>query len=264
YVEFVKEFNIQLEDFEVSRVFITCKHITTFHDGGAALKKYGLLNLKEVFEKDTPLKIFLAERMISIDVDNRKLIFDGQYYPLFSREEKCPVCFDNNDAHGNSIHSIYEYHEAMILLNNKLSYDKGEIEVFIGNYRGPIEEYSCVKKHSEILNDIDHIIGAISGTTRLSKEWEELQRRTYYILEFDLNISSFENVKNYKDQLIYLGYKIDFEKISQGCLFNIFLIKNSINVITDRDREEYGQILPTVKISYDDLHITKRTWINEE
>jgi hypothetical protein len=267
YIEFVKDFNIHFEQLEVDNVFITCKHITTYHDNGEALRKYGLLNLKEALEKDTPLKAFLAEHKINIDVNNRKFIYDGNQYPLFNWDEKCPICLNETPIQGTSTHCTQKYHESIKLLYNKLYHDKCETEVFIGSYRNSIEDYPCVKNHPEILLNIDNIVKAIGGTAELSKEWEKLQGGTYYILEFDVNIKAFEGInkveryENYKDYCAFLGYECDScgSNIPQKILYNIFLIENSIKVIADRDKEEFGQILPTEKIAYDELRITKHT-----
>ena len=75
YVSFdlAKEFKILLGNINTKKVFITAKHLTTLSDEGSALKKYGLLNLKDVLEKDTPLNQFLQVKNIKFNIDKKKI-----------------------------------------------------------------------------------------------------------------------------------------------------------------------------------------------
>jgi hypothetical protein len=269
YFDFIKDYNIPFAQFDVENVYIRCKHVTTYHDEGRTLKEFGLINLQRVLEKDTLFSRFLAENGIIIDVKNKLFILNGQKYPIFERDDECPFCQNNRICN-------FSYHDAIKLLYIKLYHHKAETEVFFGkddNRR--FENYSCVKRHPEILNQMDDILDALNRNKKLSKKWEKLQNGLYYTLEFDLNISNFETINSkkygegvysnvfeyFKDYLSYSGYKRnDFEedRIPQRLYSNIFLVENSLRLFANM-KIYYGQIFPWVTIDYNDLRITPRS-----
>jgi hypothetical protein len=190
YIDFVKDNNIPFDQFDVENVYIRCKHVTTYHDEGRSLKEFGLINLQRVLEEDTLFRRFLAENGIIIDVGNKLFIFDGQKFPIFERNEECPFCQNNHTCN-------FGYHDGIKHLYVKLYDHKAETEVFLGkDINDRIENYSCVKCHPEILNQIDEILNALDRNDKLVEKWEKLQNGIFYILEFARNIREFETINN--------------------------------------------------------------------
>lgn len=270
YFDFIKDYNIPFDQFDVENVYIRCKHVTTYHDEGRSLKEFGLINLQRLVEEDTLFSRFLAENGIIIDVENKLFILHGQKYPLFGWNEECPICQKKNHF------CNFGYHEAIQALYTKLYNHEGEIEVFFGlDQDEGFEDYSCITRHPEILNQIDDILKALNWNVNLSKKWEALQNESYYILEFDLEMSAFEDInskkladgfyldsfKYFKDYLNYSGYKrseFDEDKIPPNFYSNIFLIENSLRVFANM-KIYYGQILPRVTVDYKNLRLTPIT-----
>ena len=64
-LDFIKKYNIRLNQVDVSNVFLTCKHVTTANDKLESIKKYGLLSLADALTYETLLSVFLQKDNIN-------------------------------------------------------------------------------------------------------------------------------------------------------------------------------------------------------
>lgn len=66
-------------------------HVTTSANDCAAIKKYGILDLKQAYLcKESEIRIFLDQHGIFIDLDNSLLTFNGRSYDITFNSGKCP------------------------------------------------------------------------------------------------------------------------------------------------------------------------------
>lgn len=267
---FVKEFNIPLGNIDTKKVFITAKHLTTLPDEGSALKQYGLLNLKDVLEKDTPLNRFLREKGIKFDIDKKKIKIQEKDIDLFRCNNDCKPC---SIGKSNCSQFSPEYRSAIDRIYIKLYFDKSEIEVFLCGKDDELEKYSCITRYPEFLSNIDKLLRAMQTSITLSREWAELRDGQFYVVEFDVCIRfleyipncvydekpSYEIFENYFDLLGYTKSCFLSDRVPDDFYYNIFLIKNSLDVFFTGKGKEYGQILPTTKIPPKDLRIIRKS-----
>lgn len=268
--DFVKEFNLSVDKIESTNVFITAKHLTTLPDKGLALQKYGLLNLYEVLEKDTPLKRFLRDKGIEFDIAKKQIKIQEKNLDLFYCNGDCKSCsISKKDCDQFST----EYKKAIRHIYIKLYLDKSETEVFLCGKDDELEKYSCVSRHPEFLRNIDKLLAELKLSPNLSKEWTSLNDGQYYILEFDIGIRFLEYIPDYiyAEKPSYDMYENFFnlvgytenQFISGGVpdnfYHNVFLVENSLEVIIIGKGKEYGQILPTAEIPTNELRVVQKS-----
>jgi hypothetical protein len=267
--DFIKNFNLPVDKIDTANVFITAKHITTLSDKGASLKKYGLLNLKDMLEKDTPLSQFLKKKGIKFDVDGKKIIISEMELNLFRCNNDCKPCSFNRKR---CIQFSPEYKKAINLIYIKLYSDKAETEVFLCGKDDEIENYTFIKRYPEFLNNLDNLLTAMQKPLCLSRQWSELQNAQYYILEFDVSIEALELIPDciydekptyevFEKYFDFLGYSENHfvsNLIPNRFYSNVFLVKNSLDVFFGTGKR-YGQIIPETIIPYNDLRILRKS-----
>lgn len=272
---FLQNTNIKLDRISIDDVFLHCKHITTSNDGLESFMRYGLLSLASALSKDTPLKKFLSDNGIEIDVPNMKFQFEGRTSYLHNYHSDCTECFYGScqferinwdgevDIDYKNLHCPFR--EKTRNLSTKLYTDRAEIEVHLSGNDQEIHGYSAVKRYPEILLTIEEMIESVFGTeVELSKKWQNQQNEKYYCVDFDVNIRDFERITfapRYERYLLfpYLEFcSVEYDDLPEcnpNFYGNIFLISKTITALTEGFHSLYGAILPDVEIPFDRLVI---------
>ena len=67
-------------------------HVTTSANKCAAIKKYGILDLKKAYLcKESEIRIFLDQHGVLLDLDKSLLTFNGKSYDISFNSERCPT-----------------------------------------------------------------------------------------------------------------------------------------------------------------------------
>lgn len=264
------------------KTYITCRHAMTVFDGLDYLKKNGLLNLKQMLERETPLYLFLLKNNINIDIEKKVIYYKDASYLILHRYEKCTECifkeyqcesfFNNNLPDYKSC----DYRDKLSFLEGKLYYDKCETEVFIDGTLKDIYGYDSVRYSPEILNTIENITYFYDKKMGdLQSKWRNIPNNRYYILEFDSEINNFELISTngmYErywevgDVLECFGYdEDDFIKgnVSPVLYQNLFILKRLIKNFTWGNDEKYGQLFPTTIIEKNSIRVIREHNVDE-
>lgn len=148
---FIEKFNIDMKHKYYDKTYITCRHAMTVYDGLEYLKKNGLLNLKQMLERKTPLSLFLQKNNINIDIENKVIFYKDASYQILHRDEKCTKCiFEEYQCESFFINNLpdyksCDYRDKLSFLEGKLYYDKCETEVFIDGTLKDIYGYDSVR-----------------------------------------------------------------------------------------------------------------------
>lgn len=152
FLEFIKNFKLDLFKYDSSNVFIRCRHITTSNENLKTFREYGLLNLKQVLTSDTPLKLFLKNNDIEFDIESKLFIYKGKINELFWHDDECKgcnyvECKYTRDIFNKNTTLTYkdiscDYRRSITQLYGKLYKDKAETEVF---YQGNIMKYMTIR-----------------------------------------------------------------------------------------------------------------------
>ena len=284
---FLDKTKILLDVVDIKDVYIHCKHITTSIDGLEYLKKYGLLPLSRLLEERSPLSNFLLEHGITIDIKNRTIDYLGKKMYLYKSDEECTECFFGTKCRclTDPIHKTKtslqyrdiacEYRDKIKCIKSKLFYDKAELEVHIFGSDEDVHNYSIVKRYPEILYTVEELINSLFDKYLcLTHEWFEKANKEHYCVEFDVNISDFENITTksphvydyqYDDYLCYCKQDLDsYEKMNANFFGNIYLIKYMISILANEEPfSYYGAIIPIPKLPYKNVTFGKYTLENE-
>ncbi|WP_215148039.1 hypothetical protein [Exiguobacterium sp. s91] len=222
--EFLETFNISDEKLLATDLVLVSLHVTTTNDKFDSLKRYGLLNLQDVLEKDTPLKKFLDNLKIYIDVANKKISYNNKVYDISKKYEDVsnPV-----DAFIRKLYMDYQ-------INSFFNYDN------VLNYG--------VQKRPEFFIELSKLL-----KVDLSNAWIQ-QKKECFVIKFHTPLSNIESYTfdiSKKDQQYLDHYQLELLKRK-------WVIKNSLSKIEDdffysSSRECYCYLKSNVSVPYSDI-----------
>lgn len=248
--EFIERFMINLSLYDVSKVEILCKHMTTTtQEGIKDIKTLGLLDLRNMLITDTILSRFLSENDVVVDVDNRELKVDNIEYEITITEDNCQRCVENREKECGKF-DICELRERMDSLGRKLYELDATVEFFIAGTIKMMKSYSSLHCCPEILETLEPILGSIKVLTdrkdyfQLKYKWGKQKIQTY-IVEFLVRLEDMEAYcpMDYKgayyeieSALKISGYDYDdyIEKRISNCIFqNMKIIDWFLHICND-------------------------------
>lgn len=184
-------------------------HVTTSSNGCSAIRKYGLLNLKQVYLSiDSELRVFFDQHDIKFDFDTRIMTYRDRGYDI--SYGACPK--QNTEAHDRW------------LIGRKFFYDFATCGFLSVPERNPYG--GQVHQRPEILRNVDSLLGL-----NLSRDW----MLTHEAYEITAKVSGekivYDGYDNQSDCEMVLNYltKAYLTAFSEP-LENVLLIKNHIQI----------------------------------
>lgn len=236
YLDFVRRFDIDCEKLCSENISIPVKHITTVIDNKASLEKYGFINLKDCIEKETPLKKFLYENGITLDIERKIICIDGIEYEIKKNDEKLSPM-------GQFLYTrLYEH--------------KCEREVFIANIK---RNYSVIERCPEIIETISNFYREKTKSFKsIVYNWSSIPDKKVFVLGFDINIKHLNtkiNLGYLEDEYLRLwNYKYDYNSIPKQLMDSIYILKICMEVLYNEKKVICGEIYNDAVISYDDIY----------
>lgn len=137
--EIMNSQNIQIKDIVEDNIIFVLMHVTTSADECKGIRKDGLHDLVWAYKHDTELRKFLDKYNIDIDIDNRKIIVNGNEFEMqnnikqsggvgykFYNDPYVCGCFQlkKSDPYGGEVHTRPEiiYNINQIVRGNNLEY----------------------------------------------------------------------------------------------------------------------------------------------
>lgn len=152
-----------------SSLTLVSLHVTTNNDHCSSILESGIMDLQGAVTENTPLRAYLNERNIVIDVLKRELYSNGQLYQL-NRHAKGSSLNHGDDLLGHVAMKIYKDFPVCGFICTKNALDYG------GN----------VNRRPEILNNLSNAL----QLPYLVEEWEQLTQA--YIVKFGLPLNKYE------------------------------------------------------------------------
>ena len=185
--DFVVNFGIKLAAFDSRNADIMCRHMTAMtKEGIEDVKTKGLLDLVGMLTEDTVLNRFLKENQVEFDVQNKRLIVDGQVYIISTTDEQCLFCVEKKEIRCGRFEHC-DIREKMDYVGRKLYELGGTLEFFVSGTREDMERYSVIHMNPEILETLDQLLGKIKVKTNrelpfaLSTKWRVQDKKTYIL-----------------------------------------------------------------------------------
>jgi hypothetical protein len=89
--DFLSYFNIDESNLLMKEICLTSLHVTTNNDNCSFIKQHGIVNLQKAVTLETPLKKYLQSRGITIDVNKKKIIHNGNVIDISKEWEGIEV-----------------------------------------------------------------------------------------------------------------------------------------------------------------------------
>lgn len=185
----LQRYDVNLNSISIKKLFFKVLHVTTSNDECYEIKKYGLLNLQEAIKQDTYISRYLKEKGISVDFDNKFILYKGVVYKMDNDINKnLKLCFTKI------------FSESHYPINGFL-YGDNPI-----NYGGGIE------KRPEIIHNL-----ADTFDFSIEKDW--IKNTSCYVVVFKASVYDLDYVtlnleENYQEFCEEINMKIKFELIS--------------------------------------------------
>lgn len=271
-LDFVKDFHIDLLS-SVENTKLLCRHITTCNDDLKSITENGLLTLDQVLAQNTPLKHFLADFGIVIDVVHQVIMIHDKCCLINGWDDPCIPCVKNCSykQQQKARYDCCDYHEKMALLHNKLYHDRCEVEAYIsGSDKEMLRTYQSVAEAPEILLTIGDLVQTIYAKWNpcfLHDFWKSRDGMKHYILEFAVPLcfietnTCFENVVdyyNFSGRYDYTGFELNDYcegRIPKEFFLNKKLLEECLHALRyifapyDLVENGYCQILPNYHIN---------------
>lgn len=270
-LDIIEKFNIDINKRYYDQIYIICRHGMTSFDGLESVNNRGLLNLKEVLTEQTPLRQFLLEYEIEINVNNRIINVKGENYPILHSKVLCNncifaeyKCFDIFDKNRPKLRNC-EYRERLSFLEGKLYYDKCETEVFLDGTNKDIREYSVIREYPEILYTLDRLMVYYNNVCRLCSQWSQKENNKFYILQFPTKLEnlermggkdSFDGYYDIMNELDYFNYSYDDyedDLVNRYFYENLYILKYLSYRVNSGSSTKYGQLYPETVIPAKDI-----------
>ncbi|MFL0574307.1 hypothetical protein ACH0BK_25300 [Priestia megaterium] len=170
--EFLDDFNVQENRLLKEPFFLTSLHVTTNTDSCSSIKEHGLINLQKAVTLQTPLKEFLSNYSISIDIDQKKVIYNNEAIDVSKR-------YDGIERHRGT------KREGLDRVVWKLFQDY-QINGFF-YHENALNYGGYVNRRPEFLYDL----GLLLGKNDLEREWDRDGKKQCYVVKFFAPISQF-------------------------------------------------------------------------
>jgi len=236
-IDFLETFNIDDKKLLEKEIELASLHSTTSIDNCQSIKEKGIINLQDAVSQDTPLKAYLVNKDIHINLDEKYILFKGNKFDI-SKETDDFYLSDEDENKNSVIRKLYNDFQVNGFLchENILTY---------GGY---------TRDRPEILLDLARFL----NDERIELDWAKDKNKEHYIIKFKQPLhyyryftfeAEYED-SDYgitKDNLDYLP-KDEIEiKVKKWVIQNsIYILRNGINEI-------FSYVHPKVKIEPKDI-----------
>jgi len=226
--KFLDHFNINKDSLLDKEIYVASLHVTTNNDKCSSLEKYGLRNLRDAIQLDTPVGLYLRDKRIDIDFIKNQISYKSQSYDISGGFTGFGVNHDLDLV----LYKLFDDYQ----INGFFSDDN------VLDYGGG------VKARPEFL----HSLAELLKDQDIEYDWIR-QKTQCYVLKYKADLSKFANYTfdikkhEYYEEENYIELKK-----------RLWLVKEGLNVINDdmfydMIPERYSYMNFDVIIPYSDI-----------
>lgn len=236
-VDFLEEFNIKDEKLLEKDIELVSLHSTTSIDNCQSIKEKGIINLQDAVSQETPLKTYLENKDIQINIEEKYLLFKGEKLDISKKNEGFGLS-DEDEYRNRIIHKFYGDFQVNGFLchENVLTY---------GGY---------TKDRPEILFDLANFL----KDEKIELDWVKDKNKKHHIIKFKQPLNyyiwyTFEveyEDNDYgitKDNLEYLPNNVIESKVKK------WVIQKSLYLLKEGIYELYSYVHPEWRIAPEDI-----------
>jgi hypothetical protein len=236
-MDFLEAFNIEDEKLLEKDIELVSLHSTTSIDDCQSIKKKGVINLQDAVSQETPLKAYLKNKDVQINIDEKYILFKGEKLDIGEKTEG--FCLSDADEYKNRIvRKFYDDFQVngFLCCENVLTY---------GGY---------TRDRPEILSDLANFL----KDEKIELDWVKDKNKKHHIIKFKQPLNYYiwftfqvEYEDNdygiTKDNLEYLPSKVIEAKVKK------WVIQKSLYILKDGIYELYSYVHPKWRIAPKDI-----------
>jgi hypothetical protein len=165
--DFLDFINVTDNDLLKGELLLASLHVTTNNDNCNTIKKYGLVNLQQAIKLDTPLGMYLKQKGILIDIENKVIQYKGKTFDISKESNE----FDDEE-------------KALTMIVHKL-YEDYQINSFFGS-DNVLEYGGYCSDRPEFLYNLAEFLKDPS----IIDDWERNSENKCYIIKFHVPMSN--------------------------------------------------------------------------
>ncbi|WP_346234877.1 hypothetical protein MKY04_18030 [Lysinibacillus telephonicus] len=181
--EFLEVFDVDENVVADKELLLTSLHVTTNNDNCESIKELGITNLQKAVTLNTPLKRYLKEQGVEINVEKKEIFYKGKNYDI--SKEYNGINIGSKDEQLNWI--IYKLYKDYQI--NAFFYDKNVL-----NYGGDI------RRRPEFLKNL----AAFLKSSNIENNWKMSSEYQCHVIKFFAPISQFTNYTFNVEDMYYL------------------------------------------------------------
>ncbi len=236
-IDFLEAFNIEDNKLLEKDIELVTLHSTTSIDNCQSIKEIGIINLQDAVTQDTPLKVYLENKNVQINIAEKYILFNGNRLDI-SKQPEGSCLNDADDYKDRVIHKFYNDFQ----INGFLCHDN---VITYGGY---------TRYRPEILFDLARFL----KNDNIERDWVRNKNNTHYIIKFKQPLNYYmywtfeveyeDNAYGItKDNLEYLPNNVIEVKVKK------WLIQKSLYILRYGQYELFSYIHPKLKIEPKDI-----------
>lgn len=236
-IDFLEAFNIEDKKLLEQDIELVTLHSTTSIDNCQSIKKNGIINLQDAVTQDTPLKVYLENKNVQINIAEKYILFNGNKLDISKQTEG--FCLKDEDDYKNRV--IHKF------------YNDFQINGFLCHYN-VITYGGYTRYRPEILFDLARFL----KNDNIEQDWVKNENNTHYIIKFKQPLNYYmywtfeveyeDNAYGItKDNLEYLPNNVIEVKVKK------WLIQKSLYILRYGQYELFSYIHPKLKIEPKDI-----------
>ncbi|MGG3662953.1 hypothetical protein [Bacillus gobiensis] len=236
-IEFLEAFNIKNEKLLEKDIELVSLHSTTSIDNCQSIKEKGIINLQDAVSQETPLKVYLENKDIQINIDNKYILFKSNKLDISKKTESFYLR-DKDEFKNRVIQKFYDDFQ----INGFLSHEN---VLTYGGY---------TRNRPEILFDLARFL----KDEKIELDWVKDKNNKHHIIKFKQPLNYYRYFtfeaeyedSDYgitKDNLEYLPNEVIEAKVKK------WVIQKSIYILRYGIYELYSYVHPQVKIEPKDI-----------
>lgn len=236
-VSFLDTFNIKDEKLLDKYVELVSLHSTTCIDNCQSIEELGLINLQDAVTKDTPLKNYLNNKDIKVNIKDKKIIYKENHLDISTQIEG--YCLSKEDDYKNRV--IHKF------------YDDFQINGFI-SHTNVLKYEGYTRDRPEILFNLAQFL----KDEKIEQDWIKDKNIKHYIIKYKLPLNyyryfTFEAKYDDSDYGI-TKYNLEYlPKKEIEVRVKKWVIQKAIYILRYGVYELYSYVHPKVKIETKDI-----------
>ncbi|QPC47368.1 hypothetical protein [Mangrovibacillus cuniculi] len=193
--DFLNYINVSEQQLLSGDLKLSTLHVTTNNDNCSSIKKYGLVSLQKAITIDTPLGNYLKQKGILIDLEEKRITFNGNTFDIGRKFEKFNMFADDDE-------------NVLTMIIYKL-FEDCQVNSFFGS-DNVLDYGGYCSDRPEFLYNLAELLKDQS----IIYDWERDKKTKCYVIKFNVPLSNIIDF-TFFDEMDFALKKHEIEYLDQ-------------------------------------------------